>query len=276
MKATIVTLTPELAKKYLLQNKNNRTMSNRADVYAEDMKNGRWKENGESIIIDKNGLIKDGQHRLVATITAKHTWDVPVVSDVDPDVMDTIDTGKNRSLSDILKLEGYQRPTMVASIANSVLNWRKGVINGGTNTRFKVTNKIGADFVNKNKSMIIELAKLTEKIYVKQAVKVFSPADVGLFIYIITKGKNLDNLMIKNFIDLVVGNDMDNNTAATWFYKKMLKYKQGKESVSRKWKFAIFVKCWNLYVDGNPPVDRLYFDIKKPMPKVAKMEIELV
>ena len=119
MESIVITLTPEIAKRYLSKNKKNRSMSSKVHLYAEDMKAGRWKENGESIIIDKNGVVKDGQHRLSATIISQHEWMVPIVTGVEPSVMDTIDTGKNRSLSDILKLENVIRPVLSAALTRS-------------------------------------------------------------------------------------------------------------------------------------------------------------
>lgn len=279
MKAAIVKLTPQLALQYLLKNKNNRPLSSKVDVYANDMKEGRWKENGESIIIDKNGHIKDGQHRLTATVRADYTWNVPIVSDVDPDVMDTIDTGKNRSLSDVLKIEGYYSPNVFAAITIKMIyfdwGWTTSANSGGKRASKKqVTNKIGLNYAKEHRKMITDITKLANRLYERQLEKIHSRSDIGLFIYIITRGHGIDNPFIEKFLNLVIGYETDNNSATTWYFKKLFKYKQGKDKVSRRWKIGIFIKCWNLYINGNPPVKSVQFKIDDPLPKVEELETQ--
>ena len=81
-------ISPAIAKEYLTANKNNYRKLSRSVVnrYAEDMKAGRWELNGEPIVFDENGCLKNGQHRLAAVITAGVTVNLAVVRGVSPDV----------------------------------------------------------------------------------------------------------------------------------------------------------------------------------------------
>ena len=82
---------------------------------------GKWKLNGETMIIDKMAMIHDGQHRLVGLVWAEQTrlknredWTeywrqecfvetvVVVGVEHDDDTINTINTGKSRTLSDVL------------------------------------------------------------------------------------------------------------------------------------------------------------------------------
>lgn len=112
-------------KVQLLNNPENRpiTMS-WCETLAETILRRRWKLNGESGIIDKYGIVRSFQHRLVAVKLAEQMrtgpdaarwkkefgWDGPVsiqavvVTGVegDDDTINTLDTGRPRSLADVL------------------------------------------------------------------------------------------------------------------------------------------------------------------------------
>ena len=61
-KVEVVRMTPDMARAILKNNPNNRNVKrDRVSLYASDMEKGRWQLNGESIVIDADGNLKDGQ-----------------------------------------------------------------------------------------------------------------------------------------------------------------------------------------------------------------------
>jgi hypothetical protein len=107
MKATQTTLTPALAQALLQRNPNNRNLSMaRAKVLAASITRGEWAANGESIIVDSNGNLLDGQHRCMAVILANQAINTLLVEGVDPSAFATIDLGKQRSAADLLSVAG--------------------------------------------------------------------------------------------------------------------------------------------------------------------------
>ena len=75
LNCNVVLMNPSLAEKILSLNKKNRNVSeSNLSSTVHKMKNGKWHENGESIIIGSDGVLKDGQHRLEATIKSNHVW----------------------------------------------------------------------------------------------------------------------------------------------------------------------------------------------------------
>lgn len=83
-------ITPQKAAEYLRANtKNPRGKNLNRDVvrrYARDMANGRWELNGEAIVFDKNGILKNGAHRLAAIMTANVPVEMVVIRGVDESV----------------------------------------------------------------------------------------------------------------------------------------------------------------------------------------------
>lgn len=93
-------ITPEIAKEYLNHNDKNprkNINSNTVDAYARDIKSGNFFLNGESIVFDANGDLKDGQHRLLAIIKANTPCYVYVIRGIDPAVT-TFDYGRQRRM----------------------------------------------------------------------------------------------------------------------------------------------------------------------------------
>lgn len=71
MKSEMKTITPTLAKKYLEKRHLMRNPSPRhVALYAEDIREGRWIDNGATIVLGPDGELVDGLHRLMAVVEA--------------------------------------------------------------------------------------------------------------------------------------------------------------------------------------------------------------
>lgn len=102
-------VTPEeaidLFKNHNTKNRNFRI--NVAQKYARDMLAGNWQNNGETISIDTNGNIKNGQHRLYAVYLTSKPQMLGFVTGVEPDVY-VFDSQTKRSVSDNLRIAGLK------------------------------------------------------------------------------------------------------------------------------------------------------------------------
>jgi hypothetical protein len=118
----VETITPDKARALLEVNIENRTVrKNIAEQYASDMASGIWKVNGEPIIIDENGQLIDGQHRLHAVLLSGATIEVLVVRGVNREHRDTIDVGAIRRSGDILQMFHIPNGNSVAAIARMII-----------------------------------------------------------------------------------------------------------------------------------------------------------
>lgn len=119
-KMTIMTITPAKAKELLDKNPANRRLTQSiVNRYATSMSKEQWKFNGETIKIDVDGKVLDGQHRLAAQVLSGVTLKFFVISGLPRDVFDTLDIGKPRSSGDALYASGIRvNAPVVAAIAN--------------------------------------------------------------------------------------------------------------------------------------------------------------
>jgi hypothetical protein len=81
----------------------------------------RWSFNGEPVIISKDGLINDGQHRLRALVEANVSIPMLFVFGVDRDTRLTVDQGAARTAGDYLGMEGIENSAAAATIARLVI-----------------------------------------------------------------------------------------------------------------------------------------------------------
>jgi len=117
----VETWDPKKAAEQLKKN-NNRSMAMGTVLrYAQDMSDGFWEYNGETIKISEAGWLQDGQKRLQAIILSQKTIRLATVRGLpdDGNVFNTIDTGQPRNGSHVL-----QRNSVInASTAAAAVNW---------------------------------------------------------------------------------------------------------------------------------------------------------
>ena len=123
-KIEVVRMTPGMAREILKNNTNNRNVKReRVNLYASDMEKGRWQLNGESIVIDADGNLKDGQHRLMAVVKSQCTVPMVVVTGVDTDC-NIYDRGSGRSVKDIMTItmeDKWKQSNHIIAICNRFL-----------------------------------------------------------------------------------------------------------------------------------------------------------
>lgn len=142
IKTDVVTITPRLARKLLEQNIQNRKVSpaNLGKIKLI-MERGEWELNGEAIKIAKDGRVLDGQHRLMAAAETETTFQTLIVYGLDDEVQETMDSGKSRTVADVLALRGYKNASRLAAIVVAIIRseqWNLRVAAGG-HTAYVVT-----------------------------------------------------------------------------------------------------------------------------------------
>ena len=123
MNMTVETITPELAGKYLKRNVDNyrKISKTKVQTYATEMKAGKWQLNGEGIMFDETGKLKNGQHRLAAVILAGIPIKMSVIRGVADDVT-IYDTGMIRSTAQIALASGCGDITKLeCSVGNAIV-----------------------------------------------------------------------------------------------------------------------------------------------------------
>jgi hypothetical protein len=161
MKITLVKVTPELATLWLEKNENNRRV--RPSVvpgYARDMAAGRWDVNGETIKFDVNGVLLDGQHRLMAVLMAGVPVEMLVVTGLPPEARETVDAGVARTAADVLSMRDVPHAALQAAAARlSII-----IESGSSNLQTKITH-------GEIREWITDHPELVESVYRTEQVR---------------------------------------------------------------------------------------------------------
>src|ERR1700761_391191 len=116
------------AEAVLAYNTGNRRVNRRKlDVLAHQMAAGAFENTGEPIIIAAEGVLNNGQHRLLAGGAADAGVDMDVRFGIPRRVFTKTDTGAPRTGGDVLAIAGVAHGAMVSSAVRLLILYRRGL-----------------------------------------------------------------------------------------------------------------------------------------------------
>ena len=268
---SLVYITPEIAQHYLSYNTQNRKESGSSiNFLTQQMNKGLFIENGESIVFDKNMKLTDGQHRLMAIIKSGKSYHIPVVKGVNVKSMATYDTGKNRSASDVLSINGFKNASLLSSFIKLIYKYKnkgsKSAVALGYKRDEQLNNQQILNYCKDNYDWLYKIILEVTNIYVKSEIKVVSKSNLCYIVYLIG-GKNPDQ-SVYEFIKNIYGLNRTQETATSYLYGKLYKAKINKEPLGFYWLLGMTIKAWNYYIDGNPSVRFFRFNTEQELPKI--------
>lgn len=209
--ARVRTITPALARDWLdpEKNRHNRSLTQaHIDGLARDMSAGVWQLTGEAIKWEGDpdaggALLLDGQHRLEAVAYSGVTIQSFVVTGIDRQAQEVMDTNLRRSAKNALELEDLPDPAALAALARMVLLWDQGAYKATdyrgakspTNTeiiQWAKDHPKAADAIWIGKKYVITgLAYAARVFAVYKLLQVANADDVGDFMHSIAQSKGL-------------------------------------------------------------------------------------
>lgn len=105
-------------------NKDNRRLSKHMlGIFTQDLTDGHWDHNGETMIIAETGQTNDGQHRLEICVQTG----IPIVTEfcvgVSRESRFNVDKGKKRTAGDSAGMRGYKDGNNLMAVANVILTY---------------------------------------------------------------------------------------------------------------------------------------------------------
>lgn len=114
-------ITPEYAAELLSKGAPNRNISpERVNRWLRLMQRGAFKTTPQGIMLDQDGRLMDGQHRLAAIVKYGKPVLMEIARGVPTTYFQALDGGKARNLADDLHILGYKRATDLSSAINAV------------------------------------------------------------------------------------------------------------------------------------------------------------
>lgn len=252
-------LTPALANILIDHNEGNRPIRvAKLAQYVDDIENDRWEFNGETIIISKEGLMNNGQHRSHAVIETNKAIPVLFVFGIDRQTRKTVDTGANRGPHDQLSADGFTQPTTMAAIARFVLSFESNDGRGFANL-----NRIsGPDVYSRAKEdrHIDESAQYPYK-FGNKAKRLAPPSVIGFCHYTFTQ---VNPVAAKEFLEQVItGVNIPADSAAYVTREKLMDL----SGLHREQKIELLFRGFNAH-RKNKPVKGSSIKVKWELPQL--------
>lgn len=201
----VETITPDIAKEYLKFNVANRPLNIAVvDYYAEQMRKGQWRLNGDAICFIEGGALGNGQHRLQAIIKANCPIDIVVTRGCDKDSFATYDSGRNRRVSDVFSINSIKNGHFVSSVAQKYLM----MVRSGH--ALNAVNKCSAkNLIKSSKQDILDEYYTSPELYNEshriadkclRRAKLLNGVEVGALYVFLIKGKFHDKDVVERFL----------------------------------------------------------------------------
>jgi len=188
--AEVVMMTPERARLLLKKNHSNREIRPYHVTRIKRMiYGGRWRFNGQTIKLDWDGNLLDGQHRLQAIVECEIAVPLIVVSGIDKEAFATIDTVQlTRGAGDVMYLCGVKKYAgLVGTAVQWLIRYDRGVIPTLRASDNKVENDDIQSVFEVNRGIEDAVARCMD------VRKIGSPSMLG-FIYYALKRANQEPL----------------------------------------------------------------------------------
>lgn len=199
METKIMVITPDLAKKWLATNNQNRPIRmRRVEALARDMLSGNFVTTHQGIAFDEDGHLIDGQHRLTAIVFSGVSCKMTVTTGVPRECMFAVDNGAARDVRDFIAINNLFDGD-VAFRQNSTVGVIRQLIHFGYNSGMNVTNaeilKVLSHYANEVKAIYEKSGSTTSMITAPIRAAALAAVingenidDIGLFFQVYAKG----------------------------------------------------------------------------------------
>lgn len=272
MKIEKVFVSPEMAAKMLVKNTNNRRLDPaRITRYANDITNGRWvADTGELIKLDSEGNVLDGQHRLSAVVrSGKGIW-IHLATGVASEVFDVIDSGKSRSVADVLTIAGVPNAHKVSAFVQAYNQMRFTKLRAHkTSIESAMTAKMVLKFYQENAKWVDDVVHKSTNFY-SQFQRVWNSGEVTLFYALLT---DADQRLGYEFMrQLCQGVDITNDTIILMRNRLIADKVNVAKQMLNSHRRALIIKAWNAFYLGKTLKVIKYNPEVEEYPKILGLE----
>lgn len=260
-------ITPAIAEALLAKNGVNRPLDeNVVFNMARQMTEGKWLDNGETIIIASEGSLLDGQHRLTAVTLAQISLVFTVARGVDPGVFPTIDSGRSRTFKDVLGMGGKRERGKAHVMASAALWLWKYQHDAVRRSRMRPSNaeleQLILDHPGLERSVDFVLTQIPKiKMLIALGLVAFSH-------YIFSQTNPV--AATEFFLRLQDGVGLDQDSPIYALRERLIsRHKWGVKEIGKNAKYALVIKAWNAYISGRT-VSLLRFGKKEALPVVLE------
>jgi len=242
--SVVMEITPDIAHYVIKElNKNNRPVKpSHLMRYARDMLNNNWGLTGETIKFGSDGLLKDGQNRLMACFKVGKTFKTHVVFGVKPETFYQMDNGVTRGATDVLHIMGVPNSKHVSGAIKIIKQWKDGT----AFTKMGIDNETVKRYYEEeiDADLILRAIKAFSNVY--KIVKL--PRNYMIALYYIAAENGHELLVHKFFEDIMQGRGKSSRAAVPAMLKTFNKWNMDvHHTKDRHELIMLVVRSWRNY-----------------------------
>lgn len=255
----IINLTPQLARTWLENSNNFRTISpGRVNKLAEDILKYGYKFDGNPFRFNDLNQLVDGQHRASAIIKINTTVKVLVVYGVDES---TIDTGQTRQSSQFLIYKGEKYATELSGALGCLFRYKrdpKSIVNSNQSNKLSFSDM---------ESLLESDPEIRNSVvFCKRVCDIGGSVRLNSAIHYLVSRKNL--YKANEFINgIITGANLSENDPRLKLRNRLLTEKNTKRTSSQNEIAALTIKAWNTFF-SNRNLTILKFGDKENFPEL--------
>lgn len=232
----------ELAEAVLALNTANRRVNRRKVAQlAMQMTSGAFENTGEPLIISREGVLNDGQHRLMAVIEADAIVEMDVRFGIPRHVFTKTDTGTTRSAADVLTIGGVAQGSRISSAVRLLILYERGLPEA-------IREFVSNDEINTAFSKWSGIAVVSERLQAYAFPKPVRSTPLLATAYLASRSPGCDRLDPWLHV-LATGLDARRDDPAYQLREKLVRGIQAPIGTreGQMERFALMIQSWNLY-----------------------------
>jgi hypothetical protein len=264
---TLLDIDPDLARAMLVFNTGNRNLNERhVKTLADDMANGRWIQNGETIKFDESGKLLDGQKRLHAVIKADVRMTFLVVRGLKTSAQATIDIGQIRTVGNQLKIMGLNSCNETAAVGLALWRYQNhpDKVWGTSNTRPSKPEQV--DFVQENLDLLEPAVVLAHEAYQTNRIRTSSYGPVA----VLALGTGYEKEFADFHNGFVSGAGLSQGDSRLALRSRVLNFAGVHNYWEQQQLFALTIKAFNSYLRQAEVKKLVFSKANLPMPIIGQ------
>lgn len=242
-----IVVTVKMAQEWLetLNTHNRPVVASNVLKLVRELRNDYWMVNGETIKFDWNGVLLDGQHRLMAIVESGCPAECLVVYGLDPECFPTLDAGTRRTAGHHVAMLGKSHYNTLGTAITHLRRYERG----------DLVSTTAADRVVSGPEVVETLARYPD---LEQSVdwgrsvgKMLSPSLATFFHYVFSRQ---DAALADAFFEgLANGTGLADTDAVYHLRERLIRARLDRTAtLSARYVMALVIKAWRKTVAGEP------------------------
>ncbi|MCW3477880.1 hypothetical protein [Limobrevibacterium gyesilva] len=224
---------------------NRRVTRRKLEALSRQMSSGEFENTGEPIILSAEGVLNNGQHRLLAVVEADAVVDMDVRFGIPRRAFTKTDTGAPRTGGDVLTIKGTAHGGQVASAVRLLILYRRGLPDS-------IRDFVSNDEVARAFDRWKDIADVVQQVQGFSFPKSVRSTLLYAAAYLASRSQGKAKLP-QWLYTLATGLDAGRDNPAYQLRERLLRGIEApigtREGLLER--FALMIKAWNLYVAGK-------------------------